>query len=304
MSSNSDYHVPVLLQESVDALIEDMNGVYVDVTFGGGGHSREVLSRLGDKGKLIAFDRDEDAQSNVIDDPRFTLVPSDFRFMQNHLRFLGHRKVDGILADLGVSSHQFDVPERGFSIRTEGKLDMRMGKSTELTAAKVVNKYDEAELIRVLKNYGELTNARQLASIIVARRNERKFETTEDLVQAIEKVFPPQKRMQNLAKVFQGIRIEVNDEMGSLEALLKQSVEVLKPNGNLVVISYHSLEDRPVKRFMRAGDLDGEVKKDFFGNPERPFTPQPGKPITPSKEEIEKNSRARSAKLRVAKRNE
>ncbi|MGB6037853.1 MAG: 16S rRNA (cytosine(1402)-N(4))-methyltransferase RsmH [Cryomorphaceae bacterium] len=302
--NNSGYHEPVLLRESVDALIEDMNGVYVDVTFGGGGHSREVLSRLGDKGKLIAFDRDEDAQSNVIDDPRFTLVPSDFRFMQNHLRFLGHRKVDGILADLGVSSHQFDVPERGFSIRTEGKLDMRMGKSTELTAAKVVNKYDEAELIRVLKNYGELTNARQLASIIVARRNERKFETTEDLVQAIEKVFPPQKRMQNLAKVFQGIRIEVNDEMGSLEALLKQSVEVLKPKGNLVVISYHSLEDRPVKRFMRAGDLDGEVKKDFFGNPERPFTPQPGKPITPSKEEIEKNSRARSAKLRVAKRNE
>lgn len=292
------------MRESVDALIEDMNGVYVDVTFGGGGHSREVLSRLGDKGKLIAFDRDEDAQSNVIDDPRFTLVPSDFRFMQNHLRFLGHRKVDGILADLGVSSHQFDVPERGFSIRTEGKLDMRMGKSTELTAAKVVNKYDEAELIRVLKNYGELTNARHLASIIVARRNERKFETTEDLVQAIEKVFPPQKRMQNLAKVFQGIRIEVNDEMGSLEALLKQSVEVLKPKGNLVVISYHSLEDRPVKRFMRAGDLDGEVKKDFYGNPERPFTPQPGKPITPSKEEIEKNSRARSAKLRVAKRND
>lgn len=302
--NNSGYHEPVLLRESVDALIDDINGVYVDVTFGGGGHSREVLSRLGDKGKLIAFDRDEDAQSNVIDDPRFTLVPSDFRFMQNHLRFLGHRKVDGILADLGVSSHQFDVPERGFSIRTEGKLDMRMGKSTELTAAKVVNKYDEAELIRVLKNYGELTNARHLASIIVARRNERKFETTEDLVQAIEKVFPPQKRMQNLAKVFQGIRIEVNDEMGSLEALLKQSVEVLKPKGNLVVISYHSLEDRPVKRFMRAGDLDGEVKKDFYGNPERPFTPQPGKPITPSKEEIEKNSRARSAKLRVAKRND
>jgi 16S rRNA (cytosine1402-N4)-methyltransferase len=302
--SNSGYHEPVLLRESVDALIEDRNGVYVDVTFGGGGHSREVLSRLGDKGKLIAFDRDEDAQSNVIDDPRFTLVPSDFRFMQNHLRFAGYRKVDGILADLGVSSHQFDVAERGFSIRTEGKLDMRMGKTTELTAAKVVNKYDEAELIRVLKNYGELTNARQLASIIVARRNERKFETTEDLVQAIEKVFPPQKRMQNLAKVFQGIRIEVNDEMGSLEALLRQSVEVLKPGGNLVVISYHSLEDRPVKRFMRAGDLDGEVKKDFFGNPERPFTPQPGKPITPSKEEIEKNSRARSAKLRVAKRNE
>ncbi|MCZ4407998.1 16S rRNA (cytosine(1402)-N(4))-methyltransferase RsmH [Cryomorphaceae bacterium 1068] len=302
--SSSGYHEPVLLRESVDALIEDMNGVYVDVTFGGGGHSREVLSRLGDKGKLIAFDRDEDAQSNVINDPRFTLVPSDFRFMQNHLRFAGYRKVDGILADLGVSSHQFDVPERGFSIRTEGKLDMRMGKTTELTAAKVVNKYDEAELMRVLKNYGELSNARQLASIIVARRNERKFETTEDLVQAIEKVFPPQKRMQNLAKVFQGIRIEVNDEMGSLEALLKQSVEVLKPKGNLVVISYHSLEDRPVKRFMRAGDLDGEVKKDFFGNPERPFTPQPGKPITPSKEEIEKNSRARSAKLRVAKRNE
>ncbi|MFT6997332.1 MAG: 16S rRNA (cytosine1402-N4)-methyltransferase [Cryomorphaceae bacterium] len=302
--SNSDYHQPVLLRESVDALVEDINGVYVDVTFGGGGHSREVLSRLGDKGKLIAFDCDEDAQSNMIDDPRFTLVPSDFRFMQNHLRFLGHRKVDGILADLGVSSHQFDVPERGFSIRTEGELDMRMGKTTELTAAKVVNKYDEEELIRVLKNYGELTYARKLASIIVSRRNEQKFQTTEDLVLAIEKVFPPAKRMQNLAKVFQGIRIEVNDEMGSLQALLRQSVDVLKPAGNLVVIAYHSLEDRPVKRFMRAGNSEGEVKKDFFGNPERPFTPLAGKPITPSKEEIERNNRARSAKLRVAKRND
>jgi 16S rRNA (cytosine1402-N4)-methyltransferase len=302
--TDTGYHQPVLLRESVDALVENINGVYVDVTFGGGGHSREVLSRLGEKGKLIAFDRDEDAHENVIDDPRFTLVPSDFRFMQNHLRFLGHRKVDGILADLGVSSHQFDVAERGFSIRTEGKLDMRMGKTTQLTAAKVVNKYDEEELIRVLKNYGELNNARKLAAIIVEHRKERKFQTTEDLVQAIEKVFPPQKRMQNLAKVFQGIRIEVNDEMGSLEALLKQSVEVLKPGGNLVVISYHSLEDRPVKRFMRAGNLSGEVDKDFFGNPQRPFTPLPGMPITPSREEIEKNSRARSAKLRVAKRNE
>lgn len=302
--SSDDYHRPVLLRESVDALVEDKNGVYVDVTFGGGGHSREVLSRLGDKGKLIAFDRDEDAQANAIDDPRFTLVPSDFRFMQNHLRFLGYRKVDGILADLGVSSHQFDEPRRGFSIRSEGKLDMRMGKTTELTAAKVVNAYSEDELIRVFKNYGELSNSRRVAAAIVAKRGEKNIQTTEELVQTIEKLFPPPKRMQNLAKVFQGIRIEVNDEMGSLEALLRQSVEVLKPAGNLVVIAYHSLEDRPVKRFMRAGNMDGEVMKDFFGNPERPFTPVPGKPITPSAEEIEKNSRARSAKLRVAKRNE
>ncbi|MEM9052333.1 MAG: 16S rRNA (cytosine(1402)-N(4))-methyltransferase RsmH, partial [Bacteroidota bacterium] len=265
---------------------------------------REVLSRLGDGGKLISFDRDEDAQANAIEDPRFTLVPSDFRFMQNHLRFLGHRKVNGILADLGVSSHQFDVPERGFSIRGEGKLDMRMGKATELTAKKVVNAYEESELIRVLKEFGELSNARKIATTIIAARQDQKFQTTEQLVKAIEKLFPPAKRMQNLAKVFQAIRIEVNDEMGSLFAMLNQSAEVIAPEGKLVVISYHSLEDRPVKRFMRAGNLEGKVEKDFFGNPQRPFTPSAGMPIIPSEEDIKENSRARSAKLRVATRNE
>ncbi|MEM9053186.1 MAG: 16S rRNA (cytosine(1402)-N(4))-methyltransferase RsmH, partial [Bacteroidota bacterium] len=193
--SNTGYHVPVLLQESVDLLVNDINGVYVDVTFGGGGHSREVLSRLGDGGKLISFDRDEDAQANAIEDPRFTLVPSDFRFMQNHLRFLGHTKVNGILADLGVSSHQFDVPERGFSIRGEGKLDMRMGKATDLTAKKVINAYEESELIRVLKEFGELSNARKIAATIIAARQDQKFQTTEQLVKAIEKLFPPAKRM-------------------------------------------------------------------------------------------------------------
>jgi 16S rRNA (cytosine1402-N4)-methyltransferase len=304
MMNNSGYHIPVLLQESVDALVNDKNGIYVDVTFGGGGHSREVLSRLGEGGKLISFDRDEDAHANAIDDPRFTLVPADFRFMKNHLRFLGHSKVNGILADLGVSSHQFDVAERGFSIRALGKLDMRMGKSTELTAEKVINSYDENALRRVLKEYGELGNASRVASAIVSVRSEQRINTTDALVQAVEKLFPPDKRMQNLAKVFQAIRIEVNDEMGSLYELLKQSAEVLVPGGNLVVISYHSLEDRPVKRFMRAGNFEGQVEKDFFGNPQRPFVPKPGMPITPSEKEIKENSRARSAKLRVAVKNE
>jgi len=302
--NNAGYHVPVLLQESVDAVVNDKNGVYVDVTFGGGGHSREVLSRLGEGGKLISFDRDEDAQANAFDDSRFTLVPADFRFMKNHLRFLGHSKVNGVLADLGVSSHQFDVAERGFSIRSLGKLDMRMGKSTELTAEKVINAYDENSLRRVLKEYGELGNASRVASTIVSARSEQRIKTTDALVQVVEKLFPPDKRMQNLAKVFQAIRIEVNDEMGSLHEFLKQSAEVLVPGGNLVVISYHSLEDRPVKRFMRAGNFGGQVEKDFFGNPLRPFVPKPGMPITPSEKEIEENSRARSAKLRVAVKNE
>jgi len=301
---SASYHEPVLLQESVDLLVNDINGIYVDVTFGGGGHSREVLSRLGNGGRLISFDRDEDAQANALRDERCILVPSDFRFMQNHLKFLGHRKVNGILGDLGVSSHQFDVPERGFSIRGNGKLDMRMGRATSHTASKVVNTYDESGLIQIFKQYGELSNSRKIAATIIAERSIQEFQTTDQLVRCVEKLFPPAKRMQNLAKVFQAIRIEVNDEIGSLFAMLKQSAEMIAPGGRLVIISYHSLEDRPVKRFMRAGNFEGNVEKDFFGNPQRPFTPMTGMPITPSEKEIKGNSRARSAKLRVAIKNE
>lgn len=301
---NSGYHNPVLLRESVELLINDKSGIYVDVTFGGGGHSREVLSKLGENGKLIAFDRDEDALENTIEDGRFQLVHSDFRYLKNQLRFLGIRQVDGVLADLGVSSHQFDVPERGFSIREEGKLDMRMGKSTELTAARVLNKYPEEKLTRIFKEFGELNNAKRVAQVILAERSMGKIKTTKQLIDLVGPLFPERKRMQHLARLFQAVRIEVNDEMGSLRELLGQTAEVIRPGGRLVVISYHSLEDRMVKRFMRAGNEKGEVEKDFFGNPLRPFTPMHGMPLTPSKEEVEKNNRARSAKLRVAIRNE
>jgi 16S rRNA (cytosine1402-N4)-methyltransferase len=300
----NEYHRPVLLREAVDALLEDENGIYVDVTFGGGGHSREVLSRLGDKGRLIAFDRDEDAAHNLLDDRRFSMVQADFRYMKNHLKFLGIQRVDGILADLGVSSHQFDVPERGFSIRSEGKLDMRMGRQTELTAERVVNSYDADELTRIFKNYGELRAARRIAAKVIEARRERSIRTTGDLVKAIEQFFPEPKRRQNLAKLFQAIRIEVNDELGALLELLQQSAEMIKEGGRLVVISYHSLEDRLVKRFMRSGNVEGQVRKDFFGNPIRPFTPRQGMPIIPSAEEIAENARARSAKMRVAVKNE
>lgn len=293
-----------MLRESVDALLGDINGVYVDVTFGGGGHSREVLSKLGQKGRLIAFDRDEDALANRLDDERFTLIHSDFRFVRNHLKFLGIRYVDGLLADLGVSSHQFDVAERGFSIRTEGYLDMRMGKSTDNTAAKVINRYSEDQLQGLLKEYGELSGARRIARSIIAAREEKPITTTGELVRVVEGFFPERKRRQNLAKLFQALRIEVNDELGSLLSLLDQAVEVIKPGGKLVVISYHSLEDRAVKRFMRSGNARGVVEKDFFGNPIRPFKPLPGMPLTPTEKEIIENNRARSAKLRVAIRNE
>jgi len=300
----SSYHRPVMLRESVEALVTEKNGIYVDVTFGGGGHSREVLSVLGQKGRLIAFDRDEDAMENRLDDDRFSLVHSDFRFFKNHLKFMGIRKIDGLLADLGVSSHQFDVPERGFSIRAEGRLDMRMGKSTENTADRVINRYDEDKLERIFREFGEIRGSRKIARRITELRSEKPFKTTAELVAAIEGFFPEKKRKQNLAKIFQAIRIEVNDELGALYGLLEQTAEVIKPGGRLVVISYHSLEDRAVKRFMRSGNFEGSVKKDFYGNPIRPFKPLPGMPLTPTKEEIEENKRARSAKLRVAIKNE
>lgn len=298
------YHTPVLLHESVQGLIINEQGIYVDVTFGGGGHSREVLSHLGKNGRLIGFDQDEDALANVPDDERFQFVQSNFRFLKNRLRFGGVTQVDGILADLGVSSHQFDVPERGFSIRSNARLDMRMGKGQSLTAYEVVNTYSEERLAEIFKDYGELREAYKLANRICYHRGAAPIETTEDLVSKIESLARKTKLNQFLARVFQALRIEVNAEMKVLEDLLLQCADVIKPGGRLVVIAYHSLEDRMVKRFMKSGNIEGKDEKDFFGNPIRPFTPERGMPIVPGNEEIEQNPRARSAKLRIATRNE
>lgn len=294
----------MLLHESVDGLVKDVNGTYVDVTFGGGGHSREVLSRLGENGRLIAFDQDQDAAENAIDDPRFQFVQSNFQYLKNSLRFLGIPKVDGVLADLGVSSHQFDAGERGFSIRTDARLDMRMSQQQKLTAHEVVNKYDEADLAKILKSYGELKGAHRIANRIVYHRSQAPIHTTGELISKIESLSSPQKMNGFLARVFQALRIEVNAEMQVLESLLKQMAEVVKPGGRISVISYHSLEDRMVKRFIKAGNAEGELEKDFYGNPIRPFDSERGMPIVPTEEEIEINNRARSAKLRIATRNE
>lgn len=304
MKNDSAYHIPVLLRESVNGLITDKNGIYVDVTFGGGGHSREVLSNLGENGRLIAFDQDEDARANVIDDNRFQFVHSNFRFLKNRLRFGGINQVDGVLADLGVSSHQFDIPERGFSTRWDAKLDMRMGKGQSLTAAQVINTYSEEQLTDVFRKYGELRQAGIIANRICYHREIEPIQTTGQLIEKIESLGGRNRRNQFLAQVFQALRIEVNAEMKVLEDLLDQCAEVIKPGGRLVVISYHSLEDRMVKLFLRSGNIDGQMQKDFYGNIIRPFTPEKGMPIVPTKEEIEKNSRARSAKLRIGTRNE
>jgi len=290
------YHRPVLLQASIDGLNIKPDGVYVDVTFGGGGHSREILKRL-DKGRLIAFDQDPEAQANRIDDPRFHLVDQNFTFMSNWLRLLGVRHVDGILADLGVSSHQFDSEERGFSIRFDAPLDMRMDMSRKLTAAEVVNTYEEIQLTQVLRNYGELDNARSMARSII---QVRPLFTSEDLKHAVEKHLPRMKEHKVLAQLFQALRIEVNDELEVLKSLLKQSAELLADDGRLVIISYHSLEDRLVKDFMKSGNFEGEPVKDFFGNLQRPLKPLTSKPMVPPEGEIEENTRARSAKMRVA----
>ncbi len=304
MKKTDGYHLPVLLQESVNGLITAKQGIYVDATFGGGGHSRKVLSNLGNDGKLIGFDQDEDAQANVPDDDRFQFVQSNFRFLKNSLRFLGIKQVDGVLADLGVSSHQFDVPERGFSIRSNARLDMRMGKGIGVSAYDVVNTYPEEKLAEIFKAYGELKEAFKLANRINYHRTTAPIETTDDLVSKIVSLARDKKQNQFLAQVFQALRIEVNGEMKALEELLQQCADLIKPGGKLVVISYHSLEDRMVKRFMRNGNFEGNMEKDFFGNPIRSFTPDKGMPIVPSIEEIEINSRARSAKLRIATRNE
>ena len=294
-----EYHNPVLLKESIDGLNIDPNGVYVDVTFGGGGHSREILNRLGEKGKLFAFDQDEDALQNKIDDSRFTLIQENFRFIKRYLRFHGVKKVDGVLADLGVSSHQFDEAERGFSTRFDADLDMRMNQNDKLSAFQIVNEYDEEKLSDVLFQYGELRNARAIAKKIVEKRSEAPIKTSFQLKEVLNQFIPKAKEHKVLAQIFQGIRIEVNQEIEVLKEFLLQIPELLNENGRLSVISYHSLEDRLVKRFIRDGLFEGQPEKDFFGNMSVPMK-KVGKLMIPTAKEIKENNRARSAKLRIA----
>jgi len=296
-----EYHNPVLLKETVDGLNINPNGIYVDVTFGGGGHSKEILSRLGTNGKLFGFDQDEDAWENALPDERFNLIKENFRYIKRFLRFHGIKQVDGILADLGVSSHQFDVPERGFSTRFDADLDMRMSKKNELDAYKVINEYDEPNLKRVFLEYGELKVAPALARTIVEARESKAISTTDELRLILQRYLPEQFKNKVLAQIYQAIRIEVNQEMDVLKEFLEQSLEVLKPEGRLSVISYHSLEDRLVKRFMKNGLFDGEPERDFFGNFSVPFK-LVGKLIVPTEAEIKINNRARSAKLRIAEK--
>ncbi|MBN8640385.1 MAG: 16S rRNA (cytosine(1402)-N(4))-methyltransferase RsmH [Flavobacteriales bacterium] len=301
MTMTMEYHNPVLLKETVDGLNIKPDGIYVDVTFGGGGHSKEILSRLGPNGKLFGFDQDEDAIANALPDDRFTLISENFRYIKRFLRFYGVKQVDGILADLGVSSHQFDVPERGFSTRFDAGLDMRMSKKNDLDAYKVINEYDDANLKRVFYDYGELKNAPLLSRTIIEAREKRAISTTDDLKIVLGKYLPEKVKNKVLAQIYQAIRIEVNQEMDVLKEFLEQSLEVLKPEGRLSVISYHSLEDRLVKRFMKNGMFEGEPERDFFGNFSVPFK-LVGKLIVPSDAEIKINNRARSAKLRIAEK--
>lgn len=299
------YHVPVLLNESIDGLDIKSNGIYVDVTFGGGGHSKEILRRLkaqkAEKGKknsqghLYSFDQDADAEKNIVDDSDFTFVRSNFRYLKNFMKYHGVEQIDGLLADLGVSSHHFDEKDRGFSFRFDGKLDMRMNQRSGLTAADVVNKYSEKQLADILYFYGELKNSRQLAAKIVKARNEKPIETTQQLAELISSQQQPM--------AFQAIRIEVNHEMDALKEMLKSATEILKPGGRLVIITYHSLEDRLVKNIMKSGNVEGEQEKDFFGKVNSPFTLINKKVIVPSDEELERNPRSRSAKLRIAEKN-
>ncbi len=296
-----EYHNPVLLKESVDGLNIKPDGIYVDVTFGGGGHSKEILSRLGPNGKLFAFDQDEDALENTLDDERFVLINENFRFIKRFLRFHNVKSVDGILADLGVSSHQFDVAERGFSTRFDAELDMRMSQKNDLNAYRVVNEYDQTNLRRVFLDYGELKNAPAIARVIIEAREEEPIKNTEQLKIVLGRFLPAHKSHKILAQMYQAIRIEVNQEMDVLKEFLEQSLEILNPSGRLSVISYHSLEDRLVKRLMKNGMFEGEPERDFFGNFSVPFKTI-GKLIVPDFQEIKINNRARSAKLRIAEK--
>lgn len=296
------YHVPVLLQESIDGLDIKPDGVYVDVTFGGGGHSREILNRLGENGHLYSFDQDEDAEKNKFDDERFTFVRSNFRYLKNWMRYYGVDHIDGLLADLGVSSHHFDDETRGFSFRFDAPLDMRMNKRAGITAADIINHYNEEQLSDIFYIYGELKNARKIASVIAKARTEKAIETTGDLMTITEKLFQREREKKELAKLFQALRIEVNHEMDALKEMLNGAREVLCQGGRLSVITYHSLEDRIVKNIIKAGNAEGKVKQDFFGRIEAPFRQVTNKIITPSDEEQQRNPRSRSAKLRIAEK--
>ena len=295
------YHNPVLLDRSVEDLVTNPDGFYVDVTFGGGGHSRKILKSLSPEGKLFAFDQDQDAVKNTLADPRFELIQANFKDLKRYLKFYGIKEVDGILADFGVSSHQFDAEQRGFSTRFEGRLDMRMDQDASLSAFEVVNTYSEQELISIMKLYGEVKGAHKIVSAILEQRDVADIETTTELIEIIKPLIPERFINKILAQVFQAIRIEVNQELEVIKLFLQQTVEVLKPSGRLVCISYHSLEDRLVKRFIREGVFEGEAEQDFFGNRFTPFK-KVGGLVIPSDEEIKLNSRARSAKLRTAEK--
>lgn len=298
----TNYHKPVLLKESVDGLNIQEEGIYVDVTFGGGGHSTEILKRLGPEGRLVAFDQDEEALANAPKDPRFTLLHENFRYIRQFLKFYGIRKVNGILADFGVSSHQFDSPHRGFSTRFDGELDMRMSRDNTVSAHNVINTYPQEKLRKIFADFGELRNAGAIASVLVKRRKEGELNTTGQLVEALKHLAQRGKENKMMAQIFQAIRIEVNQEISAIREFLEQVPDLLVKGGRLSIISYHSLEDRLVKRYIRSGKFEGDVEKDFYGNPLKPLIAI-GKLIVPDEEEINRNSRARSARLRIAEKN-
>ena len=302
MQENNDYHVPVLFNESIQGLGLESDSVVIDVTYGGGGHSKEILNQLGEDGVLIAFDQDEDSLANIVDDERLVFVESNFRYLYNFVKYHDLLGADALLADLGVSSHQFDEGSRGFSIREEGRLDMRMNQQSQLTAFKVVNEYSEKDLFRVFNSYADLQNVKKVVFTISAERKKQKINTTKDLVAMLNNLVPHKKKNQFLAQVFQAIRIEVNDEMGALMEMLEQSASVLRPGGKLVVIAYHSIEDRLVKNYIRTGTFDGKAEADVFGIVKTPFKAENKKPLVATPEELERNPRSRSAKLRIAVR--
>lgn len=302
MTEETTYHIPVLLTQSVDGLITRPDGTYVDVTFGGGGHSREILRRLSPDGHLLSFDQDEDAERNIVDDQRFTFVRSNFRYLRNFLRYHQVEEVDGILADLGVSSHHFDDSERGFSFRFDGALDMRMNKRAGMTAADIVNTYDEERLANVFYLFGELKNSRKLAAALAKARTSQPITTIGQFLDVVKPLFGREREKKELAKVFQALRIEVNHEMDALKEMLAAATQALRPGGRLVVITYHSLEDRLVKNLMKTGNVEGKEDKDFFGRVNTPFRLVNNKVIVPDQDEVERNPRSRSAKLRIAEK--
>lgn len=304
MTQENEYHNPVLLEESVDALDIMPGGVYVDATFGGGGHSREILSRMDSTARLYSFDQDADAERNIVDDDRFTFVRSNFRYLENWMRYYGIEHIDGILADLGVSSHHFDDETRGFSFRFDAPIDMRMNKRAGKTAADILNDYTEEQLADIFYIYGELKTSRRIAAAIAKARAAKPIKTTTDLLTIVDPLMPKERQKKDLAKVFQALRIEVNREMEALKEMLAAAVRLLRPGGRLSVITYHSLEDRMVKNVMKTGNVEGKVEKDFFGRTSATMRPLQGKPITPSAEEQTDNPRSRSAKLRIGVKNE